>query len=148
MQETQVDPWGKIPWSRKWQPTPVLLTGEFHRQESGGLKSRASQRVGHDWATNTFTYKTPWTWTAYMWTIMNGEFSVVYIFCNSSLSKYFVLADMKCFSSHCQKREYFSTPKIWFGYMISLVCGMLMDVTQVNVWKMFWGCFLGFSLLQ
>ena len=27
------DPWvGKIPWRRKWQPTPVLLPGEFHGQ--------------------------------------------------------------------------------------------------------------------
>ena len=26
------DPWvGKIPWSRKWQPTPVFLTGKFLR---------------------------------------------------------------------------------------------------------------------
>ena len=26
-----LDPWvGKIPWRRKWQPTPVLLPGEFH----------------------------------------------------------------------------------------------------------------------
>ena len=23
---------GKIPWRRKWQPTPVLLPGEFHGQ--------------------------------------------------------------------------------------------------------------------
>ena len=31
MQETQFDPWvGKIPWRRKWQPTPVLLPGESH----------------------------------------------------------------------------------------------------------------------
>ena len=27
------NPWvRKIPWSRKWQPTPVLLTGKFHGQ--------------------------------------------------------------------------------------------------------------------
>ena len=27
------DPWvGKIPWRRKWQPTPVLLPGKFHGQ--------------------------------------------------------------------------------------------------------------------
>ena len=25
---------GKIPWSRKWQPTPVFLPGEFHGQRS------------------------------------------------------------------------------------------------------------------
>ena len=28
-------PWvGKIPWRRKWQPTPVFLLGEFHGQRS------------------------------------------------------------------------------------------------------------------
>ena len=27
------DSWiGKIPWKRKWQPTPVFLPGEFHGQ--------------------------------------------------------------------------------------------------------------------
>ena len=25
---------GKIPWRRAWQPTPVFLPGEFHRQRS------------------------------------------------------------------------------------------------------------------
>ena len=29
------DPWvGKIPWRRKWQPTPIFLTGKFHGQRS------------------------------------------------------------------------------------------------------------------
>ena len=29
------DPWvEKIPWSQKWQPTPVFLPGEFYRQKS------------------------------------------------------------------------------------------------------------------
>ena len=29
------DPWvGKIPWSRKWQPTPLFLPGTFHGQRS------------------------------------------------------------------------------------------------------------------
>ena len=28
-------PWvRKIPWRRKWQPTPVFLPGEFHGQKS------------------------------------------------------------------------------------------------------------------
>ena len=28
-------PWvGKIPWRRKWQPTPVFLLGKFHGQSS------------------------------------------------------------------------------------------------------------------
>ena len=31
------DPWvGKIPWSRKWQPTPVFLPGEPHGQKKLG----------------------------------------------------------------------------------------------------------------
>ena len=33
MQETQVGSLGqKMPWRRKWQPSPVLLPGEFHGQ--------------------------------------------------------------------------------------------------------------------
>ena len=37
---------GSIPWSGKWQPTPVLLPGEFHGQRSlagynpGGCKEQ------------------------------------------------------------------------------------------------------------
>jgi len=31
----QFDPWvGKIPWRKKWQPTPVFLPGESHGQRS------------------------------------------------------------------------------------------------------------------
>ena len=34
-QETQVQSLGwKIPWRRKWQPTPVFLPGELHGQRS------------------------------------------------------------------------------------------------------------------
>ena len=30
----EFDPWiWKIPWSRKWQPTPVFLPGKFHGQK-------------------------------------------------------------------------------------------------------------------
>ena len=32
---SRFDPWvGKIPWRRKWQPTPVLLPGKSHGQRS------------------------------------------------------------------------------------------------------------------
>ena len=38
------NPWvRKMPWSRRWQPTPVSLPG--------GLQSTGSQRAGQDWAT-------------------------------------------------------------------------------------------------
>ena len=41
---------GKVPWSRKWQPTPVFLLEIPWTEELGGLQSIRSQRVGHDWA--------------------------------------------------------------------------------------------------
>ena len=52
MQETRFDPWvGKIPWRRKWQPTPGFLSGESPgTQEPGRLQSMEWQRVGHDLA--------------------------------------------------------------------------------------------------
>ena len=52
------DSWvGKIPWRRKWQPTPVFLPRESHGQRSlAGYSPRGSQRVRHDRAANTFTF--------------------------------------------------------------------------------------------
>ena len=35
MQETGSTPWvGKIPWRRKWLPTPIFLPGEFYGPRS------------------------------------------------------------------------------------------------------------------
>ena len=35
VQETGFDPWvGRIPWRRKWQPTPVSLPGKSHGQRN------------------------------------------------------------------------------------------------------------------
>ena len=52
------NPWvGKIPWRRKWQPTPGFLPGEFHGQRSltgyspwGCKESDTAERLGsaHD----------------------------------------------------------------------------------------------------
>ena len=45
------DPWlGKIPWSRKWQPTPVFLENSIDRSlaDDSPLQSMGMQRVGHD----------------------------------------------------------------------------------------------------
>ena len=33
----------KIPWRRAWQPTPVVLPGESHGEEPGGLQSMGSK---------------------------------------------------------------------------------------------------------
>ena len=49
-QRHRFNPWvGKIPWRRKWQPTPVLLPGKFHGQKSL-VGYMGLQRVRHDWA--------------------------------------------------------------------------------------------------
>ena len=35
MQEGRFDPWvGKIPWSRRWPPTPVFLPGKSQGERS------------------------------------------------------------------------------------------------------------------
>ena len=45
-----VDPWvGKIPWSRKWQPTPVFSPGKSHGQRSPvGYSTWGRRRVGNN----------------------------------------------------------------------------------------------------
>ena len=55
MQKTQVCPWvGKIPWRRKWLPTSVFLSGEFHGEKS--LTSYTVCRVAKSqtWLSNFF----------------------------------------------------------------------------------------------
>ena len=43
----------KIPWRRKWHPTPVFLPGKSHKSRSlAGYSPIGSQRAGHDWATS------------------------------------------------------------------------------------------------
>ena len=44
------DPWvRKIPWRRKWQPTPVFLPGESHGQRGlEGYSPWGCKRVGHN----------------------------------------------------------------------------------------------------
>ena len=49
------DPWvGKIPWSRKWQPTPVFLLGKLHGQRSlAGYSPRVAK--SHTWLSEQLT---------------------------------------------------------------------------------------------
>ena len=44
---------GRFPSRREWLPTPVFLPAEFHGQR---LQAMGSQRVGYNWAKNTFTW--------------------------------------------------------------------------------------------
>ena len=44
---------GKIPWRRKWQPTPVFLPGESHGQRSlAGYSSRDPESDTTSWLNN------------------------------------------------------------------------------------------------
>ena len=53
-----VGPWvGKVFWRRKWQPTPVFLPGESHRQRSlVGYRPLSHKRVRHGLATKQQTH--------------------------------------------------------------------------------------------
>ena len=64
--KTRFNPWvGKIPWRRKWQPTPVFLPREFHGQRSlvgcspCGCKELDTTERLH------FHFSFPATWPAY-----------------------------------------------------------------------------------
>ena len=64
VQETaRFNPWvGKIPWRRKWQPTPVSLPGKSHGQRSlvgcspwGRKESGTTERLTLTYLLNTYT---------------------------------------------------------------------------------------------
>ena len=48
IRDTGFVPVRKIPWSRKWQPTPVLLGRIPRTEEPGGRQCIGLPRVGHD----------------------------------------------------------------------------------------------------
>ena len=51
-QETWFNLWvGKVPWRRKWQPTPVFLPGKAHGQRGLAGYSPWGCGVRHDLAT-------------------------------------------------------------------------------------------------
>ena len=57
------DPWvEKIPWRRKWQPTPVFLPGESHGQRSlagyGSWGSKEAKQLSNKRKPNNFSFNT------------------------------------------------------------------------------------------
>ena len=62
-----------IHWKRKWLPTPVFLSGEFHGQWSL-VGYPWTPRVGHYWVTNTHTY-------IYLYTCIH-TFIYIYVYLN------------------------------------------------------------------
>ena len=63
------NPWvRKIPWRRKWQPTPVHCLEIPWTEEPGRLQSMESQRVRHDWSTTLSTFHMTKSWPmSYEW---------------------------------------------------------------------------------
>ena len=49
----------KVPWSRKFQPTPVFLPGKVPGQRSRAGYSPWGLRVGHNWVTWAHTHTIP-----------------------------------------------------------------------------------------
>ena len=43
-----ISAWGRSPWRRAWQPTPVFLPGEFQGQRSVKGYGPLGHRVEHD----------------------------------------------------------------------------------------------------
>ena len=67
MLKVKLQYFGKIPWRRKWQPTPVLLPGKFHGWRSlvgySPWDHKESDRTEqlHWWEELTH-WKKPWCW--------------------------------------------------------------------------------------
>ena len=59
-------PWvRKIPWRRKWQPTPVFLPEKFYEQRNlVGYSPQSCKRVGHDLVTKLPRHHPPCVWHA------------------------------------------------------------------------------------
>ena len=72
------DPWVRmITRRREWWPTPVFSPREFPEQRSlEGYSPPGSQRGGHDWLTNTFTFSTSYPTFIICRLFDNGHFDV------------------------------------------------------------------------
>ena len=65
----EFDTWiGKVPWSRKWQPTPLFLPGKFH-----GQKSLAGYRPqDHKESDNMLAWDNMHAWDMLAWDNMHA----------------------------------------------------------------------------
>ena len=92
----------KIPWRRKWHPTPAFLPGESHGRRSPAGCSPWGHRVGHGWAHHAQT-------GAVHCESLKGKNSITYISASSNLK----LPDLQvvhfrnCFGCH-SKRDFVS----------------------------------------
>ena len=89
-------PWlGKIPWRRKWQPTPVFLPENFYGQEPGGLQSMGSQRVRHDLATEHTSKQKKWIYVNIIGIIIQHNYKNEFKLCWMMLQIYLKYLQVK-----------------------------------------------------
>ena len=94
MQETWV-------WSVDWEDplekgmathSSILAWKIPWTEESGGLHSLGLQRVGHDWVTNTHTWRKKHRYSYFLWKIKTKDFFLA--FWNFSLHKFALMQDL------------------------------------------------------
>ena len=87
-------PWmRKIPWRRKWQPTPVFLPGKSCGQRSLAGYSPWGHKVRHDWATEPLHLRSGWgpgkshrescNWKPGIWLLDLSPLQVAFVLCPS-----------------------------------------------------------------
>ena len=102
---TQFDPWvGKIPWRRKWQPTPVFLPGKSHGQRS--LAVYRLCRVEHDWSNlaSIFALLVFWMLWQLLYTyvyIINFKIKIIVEVIKIIADTWWVITIYQVFSSAC-----------------------------------------------
>ena len=76
-QEMQVHPWVmKIPWRRKWQPTPVFLPGKIPwTEEPGGAIVHGVAQSRTQWRTHAETFISTYILKHYMISLSYYNFS-------------------------------------------------------------------------
>ena len=121
------DPWvRKIPWRRKWPPTPVFLPGKFHGQRSLGLQSMMQQKVRHNWV-YTHTHKVSiFSFLRNLYTVSHRDFT--------NLGCYQQWNDFQLLSHPCQHSSY---------YIVVILTGMRWYLTVVSICISPWLVMLG-----
>ena len=91
----------KIPWRRKWQPTPVILSGKSHGQRSlVGYSPWGYKRAKHNLTTKTAAAKSYTEVSKQVPTSFRLSF-----FISNPISQ-------RCYEEHKEKCEVIHTPKL------------------------------------
>ena len=70
---------GKIPWRRKWQPTPVFLTGESHGQRTlVGYSPQGRKESDTTWATSSNLISSQWILGSSKTFYFNGNITLIW----------------------------------------------------------------------